>query len=112
MLGLRAIRNPGWNNGDYNADIQPKQSIRIFGVYTNSSKPKPFDKTFKIGDEAEYNSYNLIYTGKIVSIGPKTVSIDDDGKVTRLSIYGFIDKNHDFNVFKVNGHNKIEMQCI
>lgn len=58
------------------ADVEPGVSIRIYGTYPNHvGGPKPFDKTFRLGDRCEYDSYNLKYTGSIVSIGPKTVVV-------------------------------------
>lgn len=97
----------------YNAEITPKKEIRIFGIYCTYVKgDQVFDKTFRIGDEAEYDSYNLIYTGKIVSIGNKTITIESHGEKHRLTIYNFSRKNWDFDQARIAKHNTEEMFCI
>jgi hypothetical protein len=112
--------------GTYHAEIQPGRSIRIFGVMTNHGRydpvlrqtvpdPQAFDRTFTMGDEVEYHSYNLIYTGRIVGIGPKTVTIKHyphSDTVTRLDLYSFIDRNWDFDAARIDKHNAEEMQCL
>lgn len=46
----------------HKAEIEPKKFIRIYGQeWNHRDAPVNFDKTFKIGDWAEYDSYNLIY---------------------------------------------------
>lgn len=87
---------------EYHAEIEPKHSIRIFGIYRNLTRgPKPFDKTFRIGDWVEYDSYNMSYTGQIVAIGAKTVTVapygDLDGRKRRLDLYEFCWRNWDFD---------------
>jgi hypothetical protein len=93
----------------YNAVIVPGKSIRIWGFYGNVvGKPRPFDLTFKIGDWAEYDSYNLTYCGHITKIGPKTVTILHEYStitVTRLDLYTFCFRNHDFDIERIREHN-------
>ena len=111
---LREIGN-GWSSDRYNVDIWPKQAIRLFGTYKNRTTPVEFDITFKLGDTAEYDSYNLSYTGKIVSIGPKTVTIDASGtgdRTKRLDIVEFAWRNWDFDAERIAKENAIESMCI
>jgi hypothetical protein len=62
--------------------------------------------TFEMGDEAEYDSFNLKYTGEILSITPKTVSIRNMyGRTTRLSMNEFCWRNWDFDAVKVAEEN-------
>jgi hypothetical protein len=107
---------PTNTQGTYNADILPGHSIRIFGTMTNHVRgPQEFDQVFKIGDAAVYGSFNLIYTGKITAIGPKTVTVkhyEHSSEVTMLQVYGFIDQNWDYNAEKIAKHNSTESQCI
>lgn len=53
--------------------------------------------TYKVGDVAEYDSYNLHYLGTIKSITNKSVVISKDhhwgGKTARLSLYEFAWRN-------------------
>lgn len=90
------------------ADIVPGKSIRIYGEYTNHVKgPQTFDRTFKVGDKAERDSYNLVYTGEITQIGLKTVTIKDDSLSTtsRLTLEGFVNRNWDFDLERIAKRN-------
>jgi len=51
--------------------IRPKERV----VIQSWTDPEDVSRIeFKLGDFAIYDSYNFDYTGKIVSIGPKTVT--------------------------------------
>lgn len=88
----------------HNAEITPKESIRIFGVVKNHiNGPQQYDRVFKIGDWAEYDSYNLSYNGTIIGIGQKTVTIaktsfGNDSEVARLELWEFCDRNWNFDL--------------
>lgn len=98
---------------EHNAEIKPGESIRIFGLYKNHIRgPQKYDRTFKVGDMAEYDSWNLKYNGRIVSIGAKCVAIEDGGRVRRLSLCEFCDHNWDFDLAKSEAHNAEEMHHI
>lgn len=60
------------------------------------------ENTFKVGDTAVYGSYNFIYTGKIIAISEKTVTIEEPygegSKRHRLSLYEFCWRNDDFDL--------------
>ena len=71
------------------ADITPGVSIRLYGEHKGYRKDGGlYDLTFKIGDVAEYDSYNLNYLGTIEKITAKTVTIRPrhGEKVRRLQI--------------------------
>lgn len=106
--------SPENDQGNYNAKIKPGVEIRIFGHNKNHVKgPQNFNRTFKIGDMAEYDSFNMKYNGKIVGIGAKTVSILNSSKrKVMLDLYVFIDRNWDFDFEKSEKHNSEEMQYI
>ena len=90
------------------AEVALKKSIRLFGVrYLGDRCEKTYDITFSMGDTAEYDSYNLIYLGTIVSIGAKTVTIrhDRSKQTTRLSIDQFNAKNWDFDLDRIAASN-------
>ena len=109
VIELRNLRGKPWRRAGvthegqlaegHHADIIPGKSIRIFGIETNRyGGPKAYDKTFKVGDEAEYGSYNLHYFGKIVAIGAKTVRIETSstgGRSRLLDPYEFSFRNRD-----------------
>lgn len=123
------VSRPSFESQVYNVDIEPRKSIRLYGAYQNHceyvkntdgthtriEQPKPFDITFKIGDRAEYDSYNLDYCGNIVSIGEKTVTIDTSGtgeRTKRLDLWHFAWRNWDYDAAKIDAHNAEERMYI
>lgn len=101
--------------GTYNADTAAG-SIRIYGECTNRvNGPQTFDRVFKIGDQAEYDSFNLKYVGTIVAIGPRTVTVKhypNSPEVTRLGLFEFVDRNWDFDSAKTEKYNAEEFRCL
>lgn len=100
-----------------NADIIPGKAIRIYGNEPGYREPRPFDITFKIGDEAIRGSYNFIYTGAIKSITAKTVTIVEyEGSYSerrrRFKIDQFISLNYRFNAEYIAKHNLETSYCI
>lgn len=89
------------------AEIDRNKSIRIFG----SRSGREYDKTFILGDQAEYDSFNLSYIGKIVGITDKTVTIQERYGRTprkhRLKLYEFNWRNYDFDLERVTHENAI-----
>lgn len=85
-----------------NASITPKSGIVLTGNRPNYDildetrgkgrhKITPFTARFEIGDPAIYGGFNFCYWGDIVSIGAKTVTIEErhSGTRHRLSISKF-----------------------
>lgn len=87
----------------FNADVIKGKQVRIWGKYHNTT----FDLTFKMGDTVTYDSYNLIYLGKIEGITDKTITIrpNRSEKTKRLPLYWFIWRNHNFDLERVNEQN-------
>lgn len=55
-------------------------------------------RRFEVGDEVEYDSFNLRYTGPIVSIGAKTVTVEttfNGNKRLKAEEFGW--RNWNFN---------------
>ena len=91
----------------YVVDIQKNESVAIFvdGQEVNR---------FNLGDEAEYNSYNLIYTGPITKITEKTIQITAypgtrNERKYNLDLNTFCWRNEKFNAAKVAKYNQEEM---
>lgn len=73
-----------------NVEVIPGKSIRLFGVNANLvNGAQRYDHAFKVGDTAEYDSYNLHYFGEITGIGAKTVTIEAHGRKHRLNLHRF-----------------------
>ena len=73
--------------------------------------------TFALGDEAEYGSYNLSYTGKIVKITDKCVTIvcypgSNMAKKHMLSVNEFCWRNVNFNAAETHKRNNETMMYI
>ncbi len=97
----------------YNADTS-KNSIRIHGTESNHvNGPFQFDRTFKVGDTVQYDSYNLIYLGQIIKIGPSTVTVNTDLRDNvRMNLFDFTRKNLKLDLEKIKKYNDAESQCI
>ena len=55
-------------------------------------------RRFEVGDEVEYDSFNLSYTGPILAIGKKTVTVESTFKgKKRLKAEEFGWRNWNFN---------------
>lgn len=93
-----------FNHHSWTVEIEPKQFIRVGS------------REFRIGDKAEYNSYNLSYIGDIVGIGPKTVTIEHGAsynrKRSRLNLSEFCWRNWDFDLAKTLEANAVTSQYI
>lgn len=108
-----------WSKQNYNVSVEKNKSLSIDCLYTNAHSPKQTSVRFEIGGEAVYGSYNLTYTGKIISITEKTVTIDTEmsngfgtTEKRRLSLADFCNYNWDFNSEKIARENAIESMCI
>lgn len=96
-----------WNGEVAHVEVTPKKSIRIYGVrWANGPGAKAFDLTFEVGGMAVHGSYNLIYTGEIVGIGAKTVTIDDGfNRKKRLKFEDFVSRNWDYDAERIAAKN-------
>lgn len=64
-----------------------------------------YRKVFELGDDAVYGSFNLVYTGRIVAIGEKTVSIEDMGRTHRLDLATFNRRNWNYDADRIRKRN-------
>ena len=69
-------------------------------------------RKFEIGDEAEYDSYNLRYTAPIVSIGKSTVTFKVYDHKKRIKAENFAWRNWDFNAAEIARRNAETSQSI
>jgi hypothetical protein len=125
MRNTKVIELPDVYEAGMHATVTPGQSIRLHGVKRNvyirderTGRMVPgeraFDLTFRVGDRAEGDSYNLSYVGRITSIGAKTVTIalDHLDRTVRLPIRTFTWRNWDYAAEQIAARNANEMQCI
>jgi hypothetical protein len=90
---------------DYAVEIVKNKSIVVY-------KNDVLANSFNLGDTAEYDSYNLRYTGNIVAISDKRIVIESYGRNYSLDINTFCWRNHDFNAAKVAEQNFRESMYI
>ena len=74
-------------------------------------------KVFRIGDIAEYDSYNLTYTAPIKQITAKNVIFDMSDRCSsketkRLKMDSFAWRNHDFDAERIAARNASVSMCI
>lgn len=89
--------------------IQPNYSVEI---HRFDKKNSGFNiNKFKVGDMAEYDSFNLVYYGKISSITEKTVTVVAPSTFKkRFTWEQFCHKNWDFNLEKAEERNRVLMR--
>jgi len=102
-------RHTGETMVGHHVDVVPGKSIRLHGVETNHvNGPVSYDRTFVVGDVVEYDSYNMSYTGRILSIGRSTVTVDASctgDKKCRLDLANFSWRNRLLNLVKIYREN-------
>lgn len=95
----------------HQATIVVGESITLHGEHKKSEGIYAlYNRTFRLGDTAEYDSFNLSYTGEIVSIGEKSITVRDGKKLHRLSIYEFDWRNFDLNLEAIEARNFEHLQ--
>ena len=99
----------GWSD-NYRVRVLPKDFIEV-----QREGHDPVE--FKIGDVAEYDSYNLKYTGIIRSITEKTVTIEaypntQSSRNHRLKLLEFCWRNYNFHAQEVANENSDTMMYI
>lgn len=116
LCTVRNLKDPICDRADFNADICPGKFITIYGQSGRRATDAngQFSKRFNVGDRAEYDSYNLRYTGIIVAIGEKTVTVNDNdlGERRRLNLVEFIRRNWDFDGARIDAENDAERICL
>lgn len=80
--------------------------------FANGPHAVAFDRTFKVGDQAEHGSYNLSYYGPIDSITEKSVMIADrhrngnaKAKRYRFTIEQFVSRHWNWTIEKAHKRN-------
>ncbi len=113
-VSIKNIKDPICQAADFNADIVSGKFIIIFGQSGRRATQEEgaFSRRFNVGDRAVYHTYNLIYTGTIVSIGKSTVTIKDHNETKRLSLLQFCRMNWNYDANAVDAHNAAERMCI
>lgn len=95
--------------------VTPGKSITLTKVApVHSGVPSFEERTFRIGDAAEYDSYNLSYFGPIKSITKKNVIITHkhSDRTTRLPFAIFHMRNIKFDAHTATKRNSETMMSI
>jgi hypothetical protein len=110
------VKHEGKADVGHHADIKPKQYIRLFGTskkwLPKEGRVEPsdvaYDITFRVGDQAVYGGYNLTYTGPILAIGAKTITVQagmTGDRKKQLTIAQFSHDNRDYDAEKIAKRN-------
>ena len=126
----RGVTYPGEVRTGHHVEVKPGEYVRLYGTMPDRCRrltlhnpdgttrvrivhvDVPYDITFRIGDEAEYDSYNLKYTGPILAIGQRTVTIKGMTSRKRLTMHEFSWRNEDFDAEKIAANNAETMMHI
>ena len=103
------LSNTSW------AKVTPGKSITVSQSKMDHELGIPVfaERTFSVGDKAEYDSYNLSYFGPIKSITKKNVIIKDtNGKNRRLPLATFHWRNINFDLNEKQANNSEIMMSI
>lgn len=86
---------------EFGKNDEGKKTVHLTGRYCGY---EDVDITFAEGDTAIEDSFNFDFLGEIVSISPKTVGIraQYQGRVTRLDLATFANRNRSFSIEKSN----------
>ena len=92
----------------------------IKAYYGLLKKPLPNKLPIPSADVVEYDSWNLTYTGRIHKLGPKTISVDENGsydhisevRIKRMNLYEFVWRNYNFDVAEAARSNHETMMYI
>jgi len=97
---------------EYEAIIVPNKFIVIRRKLESGTYTEPV--RFNIGDQAEYDSYNLKYLGTITQITNKRITIDPGYSQHKksLKLYNFCWRNYNFNLEYIQKENFETMMYI
>ena len=95
--------------------VNPGKPNATISLVCTNGHAKGTGRSFSIGDIAEYHSYNLSYTGMVVSITAKTVTIAEkhDSSIRhRLDLHHFAWRNYNFDAASTARENADTMMYI
>ena len=100
-----------YGNVSYRVFVQPGQYVEI---HTRRGEDVTNVTKFRVGDPAEYDSFNLKYIGVIKSITAKTVTVQPRGdrSAKRMKLEQFSWRNADFNLDRITRENAETMNYI
>lgn len=112
---MEVMKIQNGHRGSYNLFITPGASVEIHTHRENGELVNV--RVFRPGDIAEYDSYNLSYTARIIAITAKSVVFDvsynsNEPKAKRLKMAAFAWRNHSFDVEATRERNAIASMSI
>lgn len=112
---MEVMKIQNGHRGSYNLFITPGASVEIHTHRENGELVNV--RVFRPGDVAEYDSYNLSYTARIIAITAKNVIFDvsynpNEPRTKRLKMESFAWRNHNFDIEATRERNAITSMSI
>lgn len=112
---MEVIKIQNGFRGSYNLFITLGEKVEIHTHRENGELVNV--RVFRLGDFAEYDSFNLSSTAKITGITAKNVIFDvsynpNEPKVKRLKMENFAWRNHNFDIEATRERNAITSMSI
>ena len=111
---MEVIKIQNGFRGSYNLFITPGEKVEIHTHRENGELVNV--RVFRPGDVAEYDSFNLSYTARIIAITAKNVIFDisynDEPRTKRLKMASFAWRNHDFDIEATRQRNSLTSMSI
>lgn len=112
----QGVKHAGQIRHGHHVEVTPGQSIRLFGkrdaIVEGQLAEIPYNLTFKVGDNAVYDAYNLVYVGTILNVTAKGVTLESEYTRKRITLHEFSWRNEDFNLEKINAANHETLKTI
>lgn len=107
---IKVETSAGWGSRKFTMFVEKGKGIVLesIGVVGPNNETANTSVTFIVGDLCEFDSFNFVYTAKILQITDKSVIVDtmkQRGKNIRMKLENFAWKNYDFDLAKISKNN-------
>ena len=106
-VGIITTKEVDQNGNLWRSDIEPGESIRIFGsIVQRGIQALHFERTFQLGEVALYRRWEIAYTGEIVGISDYLVTVRSKfGVLHRVEVEQFIRLNWNLDLEVIQRRN-------
>lgn len=107
VIEISTTKKIDHNGNLWRSDIEPGESIRIFGTIVQRGIPAlHFERIFHLGDTALYRRWELAYLGELVGISDHLVTVKSKfGVLHKVEIEQFIRLNWNLDLAMIRRRN-------